>query len=194
MDQATIDAYDVAASEYARDWQRQPSPSDLRDLLRRHLTKGQTADIGCGSGREVAWLNANSFPTVGYEGSTGFLEVARRCHPALEFRFATLPQLEGINSNAFENVLCETVIMHLPFHEIATSVQRLLDITKLGGMLYLSWRVTKEADVRDKKGRLYTAFSSDIVRNELLATATLLDSESMSESSGKIIHRILVRK
>ena len=122
------------------------------------------------------------------------LKEARRRHPALKFEFAALPELETINSNAFENVLCETVIMHLSFEKIAPSVRRLLDVTNPGGMLYLSWRVTKDADVRDKKGRLYTAFNGDIVRSELVAASTILDCEIVSKSSGNLIHRIIVRK
>ena len=114
MDQTTLDAYDAEAIEYARGWHKQPPPDDLHNLVLRHFVKGQTADMGCGAGREVAWLNANSFPAVGYDGSTRLLEEARRRHPTFKFEFAALPLLEGINANVFENVLCETVIMHLP--------------------------------------------------------------------------------
>ena len=44
---------------------------------------------------------------------------------------------------AYDNVLCETVIMHLDRALIAPSVRRMLDIVKPGGMFYLSWRVTE---------------------------------------------------
>ena len=37
-----------------------------------HFHRGEsTADIGAGSGRDLAWLVANGFPAVGYEPSAG---------------------------------------------------------------------------------------------------------------------------
>jgi len=38
-------------------------------VARFFIRSGVTADIGCGSGREVAWLNANGFPAVGFDAS-----------------------------------------------------------------------------------------------------------------------------
>ena len=62
MDSKTLAAYDHDAAAFARDWHEQPAPSDLHDVVARFFIKdGFTADIGCGSGREVAWLNANGF-------------------------------------------------------------------------------------------------------------------------------------
>ena len=62
MDRDTLKAYDTHAADYARDWHDQPPPADLHAIIRRFFRNGATADIGCGSGREVGWLNANGFP------------------------------------------------------------------------------------------------------------------------------------
>jgi SAM-dependent methyltransferase len=194
MDRATLKAYDTAAADYAKHWHEQPAPEDLNEMVRRFFVKGETADIGCGSGRDVAWLNANGYPAAGYDASQGLLDEAKRRYPDFDFLFAALPQLEGIASGMFDNVLCETVIMHLPQDDIAPSVRRLLDILKPRGALYLSWRVTKDRDLRDKSDRLYAAFDSTLVRRELSAATTLVDEEIVSASSGKIVHRIVVRK
>src|ERR1700690_1596753 len=161
MDSKTLAAYDHAAAAFARDWHEQPAPSDLRDVVTRFFIKGgATADIGCGSGREVAWLNANGFPAVGFDASEGLLAQARSRYPDLNFAWAELPALRGIAANAYDNVLCETVIMHLDRARIAPSVRRMLDIVKPGGVFYLSWRVTEEAEQRDRRGRLYAAFDA----------------------------------
>jgi 2-polyprenyl-3-methyl-5-hydroxy-6-metoxy-1,4-benzoquinol methylase len=103
-----------------------------------------------------------------------------------------LPDLRGVGT--FDNVLCETVIMHLDRKQIAASVRRLLDIVKPSGILYLSWRVTEGADQRDAQGRLYAAFDPAIVLAELKTTTVLLDEEAVSASSGKKIHRLVVKK
>src|SRR5580704_3538675 len=195
MDRTTLAAYDKDAAAFAKDWHEQPPPVDLYDVVTRFFVKGGTAaDIGCGSGREVAWLNANGYPATGYDASDGLLAEARERYPQLKFAHAELPELKGIESGAYDNVLCETVIMHLGRAQIAPSVRRMLDIVKPGGVFYLSWRVTEKADQRDKHGRLYAAFDAAMVSTELSAATTLLDEEVVSASSGKKIHRLVVRK
>ena len=114
MDRPTLAAYDHDAAAFAKDWHEQPAPVDLHDIVARFFIKGgTTADIGCGSGREVAWLNANGFPREGFDASDGLLAEARARYPQLEFAHAELPDLAGIAADSFDNVLCETVIMHL---------------------------------------------------------------------------------
>jgi SAM-dependent methyltransferase len=195
MDSKTLAAYDHAAAAFARDWHEQPAPSDLRDVVTRFFIKGGfTADIGCGSGREVAWLNANGFSAQGFDASDGLLAEARSRYPHLTFAHAELPELKDIAADSFDNVLCETVIMHLERPLIAPSVRRMIEIVKRGGIFYLSWRVTDGADLRDAYGRLYAAFDASLVRAELKAATTLLDEEVVSASSGKKIHRLVVKR
>ncbi len=107
---------------------------------------------------------------------------------------AELPGLAGVAADSYDNVLCETVIMHLDRALIAPSVRRMFEIVKPGGVFYLSWRVTDAADLRDGHGRLYAAFDASIVRDELKAATTPLDEEVVSASSGKKIHRLVVKK
>jgi SAM-dependent methyltransferase len=195
VDQHTLAAYDRDAAAFARDWHEQPAPSDLHDIVKRFfIANGATADIGCGSGREVAWLNTNGFPAKGFDASDGLLAEARTRYPQFEFAHAELPGLRGIDSNGYDNVLCETVIMHLDHAQIAPSVRRMFEIVKPGGVLYLSWRVTEGEDQRDKHERLYTAFEPSLVRSELTGATMLLDEERISASSGKKIARIVVQK
>jgi SAM-dependent methyltransferase len=195
VDQHTLAAYDRDAAAFAKDWHEQPAPGDLHDIVKRFfIAGGLTADIGCGSGREVAWLNANGFPAKGFDASDGLLAEARTRYPQFEFAHAELPGLSGIASNSYDNVLCETVIMHLDHAQIAPSVRRMFEIVKPGGVLYLSWRVTEGENQRDKHQRLYAAFEPSLVRSELKTTTMLLDEDVVSASSGKRICRIVVRK
>ena len=194
MDRSTLGAYDRAAAAFARDWHDQPPPTDLHDAVRRFFRPGPTADIGSGSGRDAAWMTANGFPTTGFDASPGLLHEARRRYPGVDFRHAVLPALEGIADESFTNVLCETVIMHLPPADVAPSVARMLSILRPGGTLYLTWRVTEGADRRDEHGRLYAAFDPAVVLDALAGTEILLDEQAGSLSSGKLIRRIVARK
>jgi SAM-dependent methyltransferase len=195
MDRATLAAYDKDAAAFAKDWHEQPPPVDLHGVVGEYFIRGGTScDIGCGSGREVAWLNANDFVAEGFDASDGLLVEAKRRYPRLKFTRAGLPELKGIRSRSFDNVLCETVIMHLDPTLIAPSVARMLDIAKTAGILYLSWRVTEGRDLRDSHGRLYAAFDAGLVRAALKDTTLLLDEEVVSASSGKRIHRVIAKK
>jgi SAM-dependent methyltransferase len=190
MDPATLAAYDAAAAAFADDWEAQPAPVDLHDLVRRFFRPGLTADIGCGSGRDAAWLGANGFPTIGYDPSEALLAQARAFHPGVTFAQAALPELRGIADGTFDNVLCETVLMHLDRDAIALAVGRMRAILKLGGILALSWRVEK-TDRRDERGRLYSAFDRELIVDALSGATILMDEELMSPSSGRKIHRIV---
>jgi 2-polyprenyl-3-methyl-5-hydroxy-6-metoxy-1,4-benzoquinol methylase len=195
MDRPTLAAYDKDAAAFAKDWHEQPAPVDLHEIVERFFIKGgATADIGCGSGREVAWLNASGFPARGFDASEGLLTEARERYPQFEFEHAELPDLGGIVANTYDNVLCETVIMHLDRAQIVLSVRRMLEIAKPGGIFYLSWRVTAGENHRDKHDRLYSAFETSLVLAELAAATIVLDEEVVSASSGKTIHRVVVRK
>ena len=192
MDQETLSAYDAKAASFAQDWHDQPAPSDLHAVVKRYFRPGATADIGCGSGREVAWLTAEGFAATGYDASSGLLQQARARYPRLAFAFAALPELTGIADASFDNVLCETVIMHLPKAHIAPAVARMLEILKPGGIFYLSWRVAQGADQRDGQRRLYSAFDATVVTS--LLSDILFEEEAVSASSGKSVHRVVARK
>ena len=194
MDEPTLNAYDRDAPAYADDWETQPPPSDMQALILHWFARGPTADIGCGSGRDAAWLDAQGFPTHGFDASEGLLAEARRRHPRIPFSHATLPDLAGVEDGAFANVLCETVIMHLGPAEVTPAVERLLAVLVPGGVLYLSWRVTEGADRRDTHGRLYAAFDPQRVLTPLAGADILLDEQLGSVSSGKLIRRIVARK
>jgi SAM-dependent methyltransferase len=195
VDKATLSAYDRDAGDFADDWAAQPPPSDLHATVQRFFIPGRpTADIGCGSGRDAAWLDSNVYPTKGFDASEGLLSEARKRHPQVQFASAILPDLAGIAEGSFANVLCETVIMHLEPEAITPAVERLLSLLVPGGILYLSWRVTEGADRRDEHGRLYAAFEPERVLRALTATEMLLDEQVGSVSSGKLIRRIVARK
>lgn len=192
MDQRTLSAYDRAAADFARDWHDQAAPADVQALVRRFFRSGPTADIGCGSGRDTAWLDEHGYPAIGYDPSEGLLVEARRRYPRLRFHRAALPELDGVAAGSFTNVLCDTVIMHLGRDAIGPAVRKLTSILEPEGTLLLSWRVNDGGDRRDDRGRLYTAFDPLLVREEL--ANILLDEDVISASSGQRIHRLVARK
>ncbi len=193
MDAATLAAYNLQPQMFADDWHAQPTPADLQAAVRKYFRPGLTADVGCGSGRDTAWLCENGYPAIGFDPSAGLIAEARRRYPTARFQQAELPTLAGAKDGGFANVLCETVIMHLAAETIPPAVRKLIALLEPEGTLYLTWRVTKNADRRDEHGRLYAAFDTPLVLAALADVKILLNEETTSASSGKIIHRIVAR-
>jgi SAM-dependent methyltransferase len=195
MDRQTLDTYRLGATGYCEEWLSQPVPADMQDLWRRYFVLGQsTADIGAGSGRDVDWLNREGYPCVGFDASDALIREAQRRFPRWRFMRGTLPELAEVPDGAYANVVCETVLMHLPVNEIRAATRSLIRILRPFGTLYLSWRVTAGADGRDSAGRLYSAFPVELVRAELGPSQSLYDSEETSQSSGRRVHRLVVRR
>ena len=195
MDDKTIGIYDTGAAGFAAEWEdEQDPPDDLRAAVDAYFRPGATVDIGCGSGRDSAWLNAQGFDVVGIDASRGLIEEASRRHPGVKFECDTLPGLESLDIGAYANVLCETVIMHMREVEALASVRRLAALLAPGGALYLSWRITEGIDRRDDQGRLYASFETDAVKTALAGYAIELDERIVSASSRKTVHRLVARR
>ncbi|MEI6003145.1 class I SAM-dependent methyltransferase [Paraburkholderia bengalensis] len=193
-DPATLDAYTRDAARYSREWLDQPPPDDMYALWETHLLPaGKTADIGCGNGRDTAWLADHGYRVTGFDASQGLLDQARRLYPRIAFRQATLPSLAEIDEQ-FDNVVCETVLMHLPSDAITDAIDNLVRILRPSGMLYLSWRVTQGANARQADGRLYSAFEPSLVTDALADCLILFVDDTTSASSGKRVCRIIAAK
>jgi len=195
MDERTVAVYDDAAAAYCDEWLSQPPPEDLQRLWREFfIPGGRTIDIGSGSGRDADWLERNGYPCQGLDASEGLIDEARRRFPHLRLRHGRLPALDGLPDAGYDNVLCETVIMHLPARQVPMAVRSLRRVLASGGVLYLSWRVAEGGDIRDAVGRLYSAFPSDPVRHALNDCEIMYDREETSTSSGRRVHRLIARK
>ena len=80
FDSATLDAYSQHAARYSQEWLDQPPPNDLYALLETHLVPhGKTAEIGCGNGRDAAWLAAQGYDVTGFDAAEGLLPKHASC-------------------------------------------------------------------------------------------------------------------
>jgi SAM-dependent methyltransferase len=193
-DSLTTKAYENLAAAYSHDWNTQPEPVDMYDLFRRFLIKGgTTAEIGCGNGRDAHWLTNNGFIVEAFDSSKELIRIAKSLYPKTHFETANLPELREICSE-YGNVICETVIMHLPTSQIHKALQSLRRILKPGGIMYLSWRVTEGEDARHSDGRLYSAFEPDFVLTQFHESEVLHFEDKVSASSGKRVCRLVLQK
>ena len=192
MDSKTITAYSHKAAEYSSEWLAQPPPTDIYDLIKKYFKRGgKTIDVGCGNGRDTNWLNENGYPTIGVDSTKNLIQQAKLLYPNLSFQVSNLPRLTEVKEK-FENVFCETVIMHLSIDGIEQSVLKSRSLLNKGGIICLSWRVTENNDFRDSSGRLYTAFKPALIL-DLFKNDTVLhfEEKKISVSSGKKVCRLV---
>ncbi len=123
-------------------------------------------DVGCGSGRDLAWLLHKGKDAYGVDPSKEMLATANSCLAQQRLSGqgrlfeGELPGLNLFNEAEFDGVLCSAVLMHLPEEEIFDAVYTLRRIIRPGGTLVVSVPVER-TDVdpqtrRDPHGRLFT--------------------------------------
>lgn len=156
MDAETLAVYEAGAVRHAA-FQRSVVPGPMHRLAAAFFHPGEpTADVGCGSGRDTAWLAGRGFPSVGYEPAAAMREQALSAFPELDVREAFLPDLAGVPDGAYANALCNAVLMHLPAADLIGAAVALARILRPGGRLILSYRGPRAGVEREPDGRLFT--------------------------------------
>ena len=154
MDNKTIETYNKEAESIAQ-LHSTLIPSRIYKLILQNFIKGgDTADIGCGTGRDTHWLAQNGYPTIGIDASEQMLIHAKTLFPQDHFTLDSLPRLGSLSTSKFQNILCSAVLMHLSTIDLDLACTRLLDLLDVGGRLIISFRGTAACDQREN-GKLY---------------------------------------
>lgn len=195
MDIPTITAYNTSAIAIA-DLHETLIPDALyARILEFFKPQAITLDVGCGSGRDTAWLRQNGFDASGLDASEGMLFEARKRHPEIVFNYDSLPALQSIETSTYTNILCSAVIMHLPINAVAISASNLMRILIPHGTLLLSFR-NSHHDSKRENDKLYESLSTDwLVHVFELAGATLVMQETTLETArNNYWHTMVFRK
>lgn len=132
-------AYDQIVEAYAGR-NHGDMPEDLVRLARKLLQHiGPTAhiiEVGCGTGRDMAWFEAQGVRVTGVDLSSGMLAYARRevNGPLLMQDMRRL----AFRSHSFAGAWSCASLLHLPKPEAPAALQEMRRVLKPGGMLTLS--------------------------------------------------------
>lgn len=108
----------------------------LAQELAEHVGEnGKLVDVGCGTGRDMAWFEAHHIPTVGVDLSMGMLAYARE-NVHGELISMNMRHLAFQNA-LFDGAWCCASLLHLPKAEATYALQEIRRILKPGGMLIL---------------------------------------------------------
>lgn len=165
IDQETIRAYNRSAA-FIASLHSSIAPWRLYELGCQYFRRGEvTLDIGCGIGRDSAWLLEHGFPAIGFDASWEMLLHARSLHPSVSLAQDSLPHLSSIRSQSASNILCSAVIMHLADHDIPKALTNLCRILRPDGILIVSYR-SAIAGVNRESGKLYSAIDDQYFQEQ----------------------------
>ncbi|MGC8660427.1 MAG: class I SAM-dependent methyltransferase [Desulfomonilaceae bacterium] len=160
MDRSTIRYYDENSEKLAALYE-QADMSIAHGLLVRFLPENASVlEIGCGSGRDAAFLLSKGYDMAAIEASPKMIEAAQRLHPELTGRIALgalpLPDSDPLLTRQFDAVLCIGTIIHIQDQYLFEFASQMRDLVAPDGILFLSGSVRNlgSPDNRDQHGRL----------------------------------------
>jgi len=164
MVERTIRYYDSKAAEQVQKYE-QADMSEVHGILCMAFNAGaRLLELGCGSGRDAAFLLSKGFDVLVTDGSANILDHAIQIHPELErrHRLLTLPEHFPFLEEEFGGVYAIGVFMHLDVSGYVASLKEVWRVLKRGGRFFFSvphYRDDLIEKERDDKGRLYTALT-----------------------------------
>jgi SAM-dependent methyltransferase len=167
MDLPTLKYYEKHAPEIAERYGR--VQKGVANYFNVAFPPGaRVLDIGMGTGRDVAKLNALGWSAYGIEPSKALLDFALARHPELRNNFflGSLPDKEpGLKKlgGKFDGILCSAVLQHLPRVALFDSLFAIKSLLKPHGRVLISIPEDRPdiEDNRDKEGRLFTPIHPD---------------------------------
>lgn len=164
MDRQTIQYYAQNADEIAARYES--IVNGMATYFMRAFSHGnRILDIGCGSGRDMAYLHRLGKAVYGIDAAAELVERAQILHPELRGRINCLAvpsDLIPFGGN-FDGVLCSAVLMHIPPEQLPDVISFIKKCLAQSGRVFYSVP-SKREDVtsdsqRDAAGRLFIADS-----------------------------------
>lgn len=136
--QKMIDSYNKIASEYAV--VHREMSQRLVDAAKQFIEmgggSGLVLDVGCGTGRDMAWFEAQGVTIIGIDVSSGMLNQARKkvVGSLLEMDMQELAFSDGL----FSGIWCNASLLHLPKETAPKAIDELRRVLNGNGVLFLS--------------------------------------------------------
>lgn len=114
--------YDAVAEDFSRT-RRRPW-SDFEKFVPYLPIKGRVLDVGCGNGRLLKWLPAESYSFyLGVDVSRELLELARKEHRGSKIHFKKGDALNlPVKDQSYDAVFCIATLHHIPSREFQLKV------------------------------------------------------------------------
>lgn len=190
MDEKTVSHYDTHAREASTRYESADMSRLHAMLLRRLPPKGASVlELGCGSGRDAAFLQASGYDVTAVDASPGMIAVAARLHPELAGRLSCaavpFPEDSPLLQRSFDAVFSNAMFMHIPDHDLPLVVDQVRRMMRPGGVAVISVSVDRGglADSRDGTGRLFRERQPEELRQVFERSGLAFVAQSSSADS-----------
>ena len=135
-------------------------------LLNCFKGKHQILELGCGSGRDAAFMTDHGFQVTGIDGSEQMIHSAIKLHPELNGNLIVYAIPEDLHriEEVFGGVYSIATLMHLKETQIRLVMKELSNLLNPGGILFISVSITRN-DINelgfDKKGRFFLILTKE---------------------------------
>jgi ubiquinone/menaquinone biosynthesis C-methylase UbiE len=198
INQRMAAAYDQVAAEFAR--QNAVVPDHFLEVGPRFLAQagpGATIlDLGCGAGRDLAWLSAQGADVVGADLSLGMLIQARRhgVGRLLRLDMRALP----FPSGTFGGIWCSASLLHLPKRDALRALTEMHRVAVTGGPLMLTvqegdsegWEPAPYGPVE----RFFARYRSDEIAVRLAEAGFVVTERHVEETPNRRWLRLLATR
>ena len=157
----------------------------LAELLSRHVGQdGLIADIGCGHGRDAAWMENTTRRVIGLDLSFEMLKQAQR---VTQGRLAQMNMKAlGIPDRGLDGVWCCAALLHLPKSQAPLALAEFRRILRRGGMLIVSVQEGSYEGPRFSEREGVTRYFSDYQPAELAASLAGNDFVVTAQASDRV--------
>lgn len=100
-------------------------------------------DAGCGDGIVVRYLCQRGFTAEGFDFSDKLLEIARERTPEANFFLADLYNLDVLADDAYDAIILQAVLLHIPKKDCLTILKGLVAKLKPGGHILVAVKEVK---------------------------------------------------
>ena len=187
MKQTTLKYYEKNGKNIAERYES-ADVSDLHRVLNASFKlPGTLLELGCGSGRDAAFMAKQGFNVTAVDGSAMMIESAVHYHPELSGCLHTLQLPEELSGRfgKFDGVFSIAALMHFSLPQIERIIKQVNALLVSKGNFFFSVPIQRD-DVRndefDAKGRRFTTMTKaqwlDICRKygfELIRSNTTKD-------------------
>ena len=162
---STLKYYDHNARPVARRYESMDFRSAIDRLARMVGEDARVLELGCGSGRDAAYLLSLGAHVEATDGSKAMLDEATALHPELLGRTGqlVLPCVLPYPDGHFDAVMSWAALMHLPGDSIPDVMKEIARVTRVGGVMAYAVNTKRPGLDRsgdDKDGRHFTCLST----------------------------------
>ncbi|MBA2363070.1 MAG: class I SAM-dependent methyltransferase [Chloroflexia bacterium] len=171
--------YDTIAASFAEQTARRPV--QYEEVGRRFLALlpvgSSILEVGCGAGRDMAWLEAQGTVVTGVDLSPGMLAEARRLvrGPLLEMDMRHL----DFPDSAFGGIWCMASLLHLPKAEAPRALAEMRRVLVPAGVLALT--------IQEGEGEVWESEAYGHPVERFFARYSRRDAERMLAGAGFLV-------